>query len=70
MKSPICPSIRATWGAPTSLSSASTANPESPALAHVLERDHGYRVPRELAIELSQAVQAVTDARGEELTAQ
>jgi 2-isopropylmalate synthase len=37
-------------------------------LAHVLERDHGYRVPRELAIELSQAVQAVTDARGEELT--
>jgi 2-isopropylmalate synthase len=38
-------------------------------LAHVLERDHGYRVPRELAIELSQAVQAVTDARGEELTA-
>jgi len=37
-------------------------------LAHVLERDHGYRVPRALAIELSQAVQAVTDARGEELT--
>ena len=38
-------------------------------LAHVLERDHGYRVPRALAIELSQTVQAVTDARGEELTA-
>ena len=38
-------------------------------LAHVLERDHGYRVPRALAVELSQAVQAVTDARGEELTA-
>jgi len=38
-------------------------------LAHVLERDHGYRVPRALAIELSQAVQALTDARGEELTA-
>jgi 2-isopropylmalate synthase len=37
-------------------------------LAHVLERDHGYCVPRELAIELSQAAQAVTDARGEELT--
>jgi 2-isopropylmalate synthase len=39
-------------------------------VAHVLERDHGYRVPRALAIELSQAVQAVTDARGEELSAQ
>jgi 2-isopropylmalate synthase len=39
-------------------------------LAHVLERDHGYRVPRALAIELSQAVQAVTDARGEELSAE
>jgi 2-isopropylmalate synthase len=38
-------------------------------LAHVLERDHGYRVPRELAVEFGQAVQAVTDARGEELTA-
>jgi 2-isopropylmalate synthase len=33
-----------------------------------LERDHGYRTPRELAIELSQAVQALADARGEELT--
>jgi 2-isopropylmalate synthase len=39
-------------------------------LAHVLERDHGYRVPRALAIELSQAVQVVADARGEELTAE
>jgi 2-isopropylmalate synthase len=37
-------------------------------VAHVLERDHGYRVPRELAIELSHAVQAVTDARGQELS--
>jgi hypothetical protein len=37
-------------------------------VAHVLERDHGYRVPRELAVELSQAVQAVTDARGQELS--
>ncbi|MFZ5895712.1 MAG: 2-isopropylmalate synthase [Myxococcota bacterium] len=37
-------------------------------LLHVLERDFGYRVPRELAIEFSKAVQAVTDARGEELS--
>jgi 2-isopropylmalate synthase len=37
-------------------------------VAHVLERDHGYRVPRELAIELSHTVQAVTDARAEELS--
>ncbi|RYZ09782.1 MAG: 2-isopropylmalate synthase [Myxococcales bacterium] len=37
-------------------------------VAHVLERDHGYRVPRALAIELSHAVQAVTDARGRELS--
>jgi 2-isopropylmalate synthase len=37
-------------------------------VAHVLERDHGYRVPRALAIELSHAVQAVTDARGQELS--
>jgi 2-isopropylmalate synthase len=34
----------------------------------VLERDHGYRVPRALAVELSQVVQALTDARGQELT--
>jgi 2-isopropylmalate synthase len=37
-------------------------------VAHVLERDHGYRVPRALAIELSQTVQAVAEARGAELT--
>jgi 2-isopropylmalate synthase len=37
-------------------------------VAHVLERDHGYRVPRELAVELSQTVQALTDSRGEELS--
>lgn len=37
-------------------------------VAHVLERDHGYRVPRALAVELSQSVQAVTDARGQELS--
>jgi len=39
-------------------------------LSHVLERDHGYRVPRALAIELSQSVQAVADTRGNELTAE
>jgi 2-isopropylmalate synthase len=39
-------------------------------IAHVLERDHGYRVPRALAIELSSAVQAVTDSGGRELSAQ
>ncbi|HET7542643.1 MAG TPA: 2-isopropylmalate synthase [Polyangiaceae bacterium] len=38
-------------------------------VAHVLERDCGYRVPRPLAIELSQAVQRVTDTCGEELSA-
>ncbi|MGC4095400.1 MAG: 2-isopropylmalate synthase [Polyangiaceae bacterium] len=37
-------------------------------LLHVLERDFGYRVPRELAIEFSKAVQAVTDAQGEEMS--
>jgi 2-isopropylmalate synthase len=37
-------------------------------LAHVLERDHGYRVPRALAVELSSTVQALTDARGTEFT--
>jgi 2-isopropylmalate synthase len=37
-------------------------------VAHVLERDHGYRVPRALAIELSQVVQDVTDAQGKELS--
>jgi 2-isopropylmalate synthase len=39
-------------------------------VAHVLERDHGYRVPRALAIELSHAVQAVADQHGQELSAQ
>ncbi len=39
-------------------------------VAHVLERDYGYRVPRALAIELSSAVQAVTDSGGRELSAQ
>lgn len=37
-------------------------------LLHVLERDYGYRVPRELAIEFSKRVQGVTDERGEELS--
>jgi len=39
-------------------------------LSHVLERDHGYRVPRALAVELSHSVQALADARGEELSTQ
>src|SRR3954464_14463549 len=39
-------------------------------LLHVLERDHGYRVPRALAIEFSHVVQGVTDARGDELSAE
>jgi 2-isopropylmalate synthase len=38
-------------------------------VAHVLEREYGYRVPRALAIELSQAVQAVADTHGHELSA-
>src|SRR5690606_1841874 len=37
-------------------------------LAHVLERDHGYRVPKALAVELSSIVQALTDARGTEFS--
>jgi 2-isopropylmalate synthase len=37
-------------------------------LLHVLERDFGYRVPRELAMAFSKDVQAVTDAGGEELS--
>ena len=37
-------------------------------VAHVLERDYGYRVPRALAIELSGAVQDIADRRGEELS--
>lgn len=37
-------------------------------IAHVLERDYGYRLPRSLAVELSQHVQALTDAGEEELS--
>jgi len=37
-------------------------------IAHVLERDYGYRLPKPLAIELSSHVQRVTDARGDELS--
>ena len=37
-------------------------------IAHVLERDHGYRVPKELAVDLSTAVQQVTDTSGEEIS--
>jgi 2-isopropylmalate synthase len=37
-------------------------------LAHVLERDHGYRLPRALAVELSSTVQALMDARGTEFS--
>jgi 2-isopropylmalate synthase len=36
-------------------------------VSYVLERSHGYRVPKELAIEFSKAVQRVTDATGKEL---
>jgi len=36
-------------------------------VAFVLERAHGYVVPKGLAIEFSQAVQRVTDASGEEI---
>jgi 2-isopropylmalate synthase len=39
-------------------------------LLHVLERDYGYRIPRELAVELSKSVQAVTDEQGEELSSE
>jgi 2-isopropylmalate synthase len=37
-------------------------------VAFVLERTHGYVVPKGLAIEFSQAVQRITDATGEELS--
>ena len=37
-------------------------------VAFVLERAHGYIVPKALAIEFSQAVQRITDATGEELS--
>lgn len=37
-------------------------------MAHVLERDYGYRVPKTLAADFSTAVQEVTDCTGTELT--
>ena len=37
-------------------------------VAHVLERDHGYRVPKALAMDLSNSVQRVTDETGEEIS--
>jgi 2-isopropylmalate synthase len=37
-------------------------------VAFVLERTHGYAVPKGLAIEFSHAVQRITDATGEELS--
>jgi 2-isopropylmalate synthase len=36
-------------------------------VAYVLEQVFGYRVPKELAIELSQRIQTATDATGKEL---
>ena len=36
-------------------------------ISYVLERAHGYRIPKGLAIEFSRAVQRVTDATGKEL---
>ena len=38
-------------------------------IAYLLERDYGLSLPRLLQIEFSQAVQAITDATGKELTA-
>jgi 2-isopropylmalate synthase len=38
-------------------------------VAYVLEQVHGYHVPKELAIEFSQAVQRITDSSGDELGA-
>ncbi len=37
-------------------------------IAYVLEQFHGYRVPKDLAIEFSQTVQRITDSTGEELS--
>lgn len=37
-------------------------------IAYLLEKDHGLRLPRRLQIEFSQAVQALADATGKELT--
>jgi 2-isopropylmalate synthase len=39
-------------------------------VAHVLERDHGYMVPKCFAVDLSHAVQQVTDETGEELASE
>ncbi|HKE95656.1 MAG TPA: 2-isopropylmalate synthase [Povalibacter sp.] len=39
-------------------------------IAYLLERDYGVAMPRRLQIEFSQAVQAVTDATGKELTSE
>jgi 2-isopropylmalate synthase len=36
-------------------------------VAYVLEQVHGYHVPKDLAIEFSQAVQRITDSSGDEL---
>ena len=36
-------------------------------MAHVLERDHGYRIPKAMAADFSEVVQEVTDQTGEEL---
>lgn len=36
-------------------------------MAHVLERDYGYRIPRAMAVDFSQLVQNVADKTGEEL---
>jgi 2-isopropylmalate synthase len=38
-------------------------------VAFVLEQVHGYRVPKPLAIEFSQAIQRITDSSGDELLA-
>jgi 2-isopropylmalate synthase len=35
--------------------------------AHVLERDYGYRIPRAMAVDFSQVVQAMAERTGEEL---
>ena len=36
-------------------------------MSYVLERDHGYRLPKALAIEFSHGVQVIADATGKEL---
>lgn len=37
-------------------------------MAHVLERDYGYKIPRAMAVDFSQVVQSAADQTGEELT--